>query len=99
MDEVCSFIKSVCDIPTPKVLNSCEYIEFNYWEDSNDWSNEQEAAYIASELQKHQGSDVANIRDTRIDNRVVVMFTYKGFVGEVWETYNSRDYHFWVVAI
>ena len=99
MDEVCSFIKSVCDILMPKIGNSCEYIEFNYWENSNDWSNEQEAAYISSELQNHLGADVANIHYTRFDNRVVVMFTYKGFVGEVWETYNSRDYHFWVVSI
>jgi hypothetical protein len=27
------------------------------------------------------------------------MFVYKGFSGVVWETYNSRDYHFWVVNI
>lgn len=98
MDEVCIFIKSVCDIVNTNELDGCQYIEFNDCEDK-DWTDVQLAYYITSELQTHLGADVSNIQDTVINDRVVVMFTYKGYRGEIWETYNSRDYHFWVVSI
>jgi hypothetical protein len=98
MDEICIFIKSVCDIPNPIECDGCEYIEFSAKED-NDWSNGELANYVSSELQTHLGADVGNIQDTIIDDRVIVNFTYNGFKGEIWETYNSRGYHYWVVSI
>ncbi len=88
----------VCDNAYTSQSNDSEYIEFKACEE-RDWTNVQLASYISSKLQTHLGDDVENIQDTVINDRVIVSFSYKGFLGEVWEIYNSRDYHFWVVYI
>ncbi len=98
MDSVCDYIKDVCDNTYNSQSNGSEYIEFKACEEE-DWTNDQLASYISSKLQTLLGDDVENIQYTDIDDNVIVSFSYKGFIGEVSETYNSRNYHFWVVYI
>jgi hypothetical protein len=100
MDEVCKYIKSVCDITTldEDYLDDHPYIEFDYSEDI-DWKTEDFINYICEKLKFHLGADVSSITSSIEDERVSVMFAYKGFSGVVWETYNSRNYHYWVVNI
>jgi hypothetical protein len=50
-------------------------------------------------LKTHLGDDVANIDDVVIHGKIIIRFSYKGHWGEIWETYNSRGYHYWVISI
>ena len=98
MDEVCDYIKSICYDARANSRYSCEYIEFTACEEEN-LTYVKMSSYIKSELQNRLGADVANIYDEIVDDRPTVMFSYKGNAGKIWEIYNSRDYHFWVVSI
>lgn len=94
MDEVCLCIKSVCD--NSEIYS--QYIDFKSFEDK-DWKDTTELTdYISSELKKNLGVDVVNIKDISNDDKAIVQFSYKGSVGEIWETYNTRGYHYWVVS-
>jgi len=97
MDEVCKYIKSVCDITQIDYYDT-PYIDFDNSEDI-DWKTEDFIGYICNKLKFHLGEDVSDITSKIVDERVSVMFVYKGFSGVISETYNSRDYHFWVVSI
>lgn len=99
MEEVSKFIKTVCNVENPDVYDGCRrYVKFTPDEDQ-DWTNVQLANYISSELKTHLRADVENIQDTVINDRVVVMFNYKGFTGEIWDRYNSKGHHCWGVSV
>ena len=96
MDEVCIFIKSVCDAFNPDIYDGCRYIKFNEDEDLNAL---QLSNYIHSELKKNLGDDVYDIEDKIVRDHLTVMFTYKGFECEIWEKYNLKGNHYWAVSV
>ena len=96
MDEVCIFIKSICDVPNPEVYDGCRYIKFN---DDEDLNTDELSEYIHSELIKNMGSDVSNIEDRIVRDNLNVIFSYKGFDCEISEKYNSKGRHYWVVSV
>ncbi len=93
MDEVCKYIKSVCD----DGYEDTPYFEFDYAEDI-DWKMDDFISYICDKLKYHLGSDLSSVSSSIDDGRVSVMFAYKGTECVVYETYNSRSYHYWVVS-
>jgi hypothetical protein len=100
MDEICNCVKTACDVEDfEKSDGCCEYIEFKACEEEQDWTDAQLADYVRSELKTHLGDDVANIDDVVIHGKIIIRFSYKGHWGEIWETYNSRGYHYWVISI
>lgn len=96
MDEVCDYIKSVGD----EDLDDTSYIDFSSSEEI-DWSQLTSAEfidYVSSTLKSRLGDDIEIISGSIVDNRLSLKFLFKDLKGEIWEWYNSRDYHFWVVS-
>ena len=94
MNKVCDYIKIVAE----NLGGGCEYIEFDYLE-NQDETNEETIAYIRTKLNANLGSDVSDIKFEIDDDKFEAKFLYKGRMIELWETYNSRGYHFWVVSV
>jgi len=94
MDEVCDYIKAVSE----NLDGGCEYIEFDYLEDQDETMDET-VAYIRQKLIANLGSDVSDIKFKIDDDKYDVIFLYKGREIALWETYNSRGYHYWVVSV
>jgi hypothetical protein len=99
MDEVCTFIKTVCDIAEGSTKEeNTDYIEFNAFEEQ-DWTNDQYIDYVQSQLKMHLGDKVSNLSHLVEDGDITFKFSYGGYNGEIREASNSRGYHFWLVSI
>ena len=96
MKEVCEYIKKICDITDFEYNQGNQYIEF---EDDYYLNNSELIDTISSGLKLYLEKDVSNIIYRIAYDKVIVSFLYKGYTGEIWETYNSRGYHCWVVSI
>jgi hypothetical protein len=99
MDEVCTFIKTVCDdVEGSTKEKNINYIEFHGYEEQ-DWTNEQFINYVQLQLMSHLGTKVSNLSHLEEDDDITFKFSYDGYDGEIWEASNSRGYHYWVVSI
>lgn len=99
MDEVCTFIKTVCDaVDGSTKEENTDYIEFHDCEEQ-DWTNEQYIDYVQSQLMIHLGAKVSNLSHLVEDGDITFKFSYGGYNGEIREASNSRGYHFWRVSI
>lgn len=99
MDEVCTFIKTVCDnVEGSTKKDNFNYIEFDACEEQ-DWTNEQYIDYVQSQLMIHLGAKVSNLSHLVEDGDITFKFSYGGYNGEIREASNSRGYHFWRVSI
>lgn len=94
MDEVCDYIKTVAE----NLDGGCEYIEFDYLE-NQDETSEETAAYIRQKLIANLGSDVSDIEFDLSEFKIESKFQYKYRMVKLWETYDSRCEHFWVVSV
>jgi hypothetical protein len=94
MDDVCNYIKAASE----NLDGGCEYIEFDYLE-NQDETSEETAAYIRQKLIANLGSDVSDIEFDLSEFKIESKFQYKCRMVKLWETYNSRCEHYWVISV
>jgi hypothetical protein len=100
MDNVCALIAATCSTSEQsEKVDVMEYIDFSDCEEQ-DWTIDEHVDYVQSKLKTCLGDDVSDVNYS-VDSykQATISFLYKGYKGEIWDTYNSRNYRFWVVSI